>query len=112
MAAAAVQNFGKEELFVSRATIQLQLPQGGAQAPIFEWRTQVVTATPTPDPAQEEACISSSQKTAEAATPKSNYYTPPRILGTEAKHKNLPQTMGNFFEAERHASAWNRVTMK
>ncbi|XP_016961833.1 uncharacterized protein LOC108032513 [Drosophila biarmipes] len=111
--AAAVQNFGKEELFVSRATIQLQLPQGGANSPIFEWRTQVVTASPsTATSAPEEECIIRSQKTAEAATPKSNYYTPPPILGTEAKPKNLPQTMGNFFEAERYASAWNRVTKK
>ncbi|EDX04390.1 uncharacterized protein LOC6731665 [Drosophila simulans] len=109
MAAAAVQSFGQEELFVSRATIQLQLPQGGASSPIFEWRTQVATPTPAADPAHEEKCIRGHQST-EAATPKSNIYTPPRILGTEAKRKNLPQTLSNFFEAERYSSAWNRVT--
>ncbi|XP_039479078.1 uncharacterized protein LOC120443804 [Drosophila santomea] len=112
MAAAVVQSFGgQEKLFVSRATIQLQLPQGGASSPIFEWRTEVATPTPAPVPvpAHEEKCISGKQST-EAATPKSNYYTPPRILGTEAKRKNLPQTLSNFFEAERHSSAWNRVT--
>ncbi|XP_017075257.2 uncharacterized protein LOC108110656 [Drosophila eugracilis] len=107
MAAAVIQNFGQEELYVSRATIQLQLPQGGANSTIFEWRTQVVT--PTPIPAHEEECISDRQTT-KTATPKSNYYTPPRILGTEAKPKNLQQTIGNFFEAERYSSAWNRVT--
>ncbi|XP_052851800.1 uncharacterized protein LOC128261902 [Drosophila gunungcola] len=108
MAAAVIPNFAQEELFVSRATIRLQLPQGGAQLPtVFEWRTQVVT--PTPVAAPEEECISG-HRTTESATPKSNYYTPPRILGTEAKRKNLPQTLCNFFEAERHASAWNRVT--
>ncbi|EDV58397.2 uncharacterized protein LOC6541035 [Drosophila erecta] len=115
MAAAVAQRYGQEELFVSRATIQLQLPQGGASAPVFEWRTEVTTPTPTPTPAavpvpaHEEKCISGRQSTV-AATPKSNYYTPPRILGTEAKRKNLPQTLGNFFEAERYSSAWNRVT--
>ncbi|XP_016976857.1 uncharacterized protein LOC108042884 [Drosophila rhopaloa] len=113
MAAAVLPNCAQEELFVSRATIKLQLPQGGADSPVFEWRTQVVTPTPTPTPtpvpAPEEECIKG-KKTGESATPKSNYYTPPRILGTEAKRKNLPQTMGNFFEAERYSSAWNRVT--
>nr|XP_017013687.2 uncharacterized protein LOC108068554 [Drosophila takahashii] len=110
MAAAVVQNFAQEELFVSRATIQLQLPPGGASSPpVFEWRTQVVTPTPTPVPAQEEECISSRHKTKEAATPKKNYYE--RALGSDPKgKKNLLQTMGNFFEAERHASASNRVT--
>ncbi|XP_017060917.1 uncharacterized protein LOC108101186 [Drosophila ficusphila] len=111
MAAAVIPKFGQEELFVSRATIQLQLPQGGAVSnPIFEWRTQVVTP-PAVVAAPEEQCIKGRhQQTTEAATPLSNYYTPPRILGTEAKRKNLPQTMSNFFEAERYSSAWNRVT--
>ncbi|XP_043662152.1 uncharacterized protein LOC122626089 [Drosophila teissieri] len=111
MAAAVVQSLaGQENLFVSRATIQLQLPQGSPpSSPIFEWRTEVATPTPAPVPAHEEKCISGKQST-EAATPKNNYYTPPRILGTEAKRKNLPQTLSNFFEAERYSSAWNRVT--
>ncbi|KAH8274908.1 hypothetical protein KR018_000263 [Drosophila ironensis] len=111
MAAAVSQSFGlQEEVFVSRATIQLQMPP---RARIYEWHTQVVGApasTPTTTSPETECVRERAPGATETATPKGNYYTPPRILGTEAKAKNLPQTLGNFFEAERYASAWNRVT--
>ncbi|XP_017025937.1 uncharacterized protein [Drosophila kikkawai] len=105
MAAAVAHS--QEELFVSRATIQLQFqPSVEASPRIYEWRTQVLT----PKPAPEEDLVSVKQHTTEAATPRGSYYTPPQIFGTEAKRKNLPQTLSNFFEAERHSSAWTRVT--
>ncbi|XP_020800500.1 uncharacterized protein LOC110177876 [Drosophila serrata] len=105
MAAAVAHS--QEELFVSRASIQLQFqPAGEAPSRLYEWRTQVLT----PNPAPEEELVSIKQRSTEAATPRGSHYTPPQIFGTEAKRKNLPQTLSNFFEAERHSSAWNRVT--
>nr|XP_043068610.1 uncharacterized protein LOC108131213 [Drosophila bipectinata] len=99
MAAAVSQCLGQEEVFISRATIQLQPPPI-----VYEWHTLVLnTPTASPPPA-------SPPSSAVAATPKGNYYTPPRILGTEAQRKNLHQTLSNFYEVERYASAWNRVT--
>ncbi|EDV33047.1 uncharacterized protein Dana_GF22796 [Drosophila ananassae] len=107
MAAAVSQGLGQEEVFVSRAAIQLQLPPI-----VYEWHTLVVNtppASPPSAPAVGEFVRKEEQKEA-AAKPKGNYYTPPRILGTEAQRKNLHQTLGNFYEVERYASAWNRVT--
>ncbi|XP_017152395.1 uncharacterized protein LOC108162258 [Drosophila miranda] len=115
--------YGQEPLFVSRATIQLQLRSPAAPGPaapprIYEWHTQVATPptptaspSPTPEAAETAAkCIKQAESAAHAATPKR--YTPPRIMGTEAKRKNLPQTLGNFFEVERYESGWNRVTKR
>ncbi|XP_070133737.1 uncharacterized protein [Drosophila bipectinata] len=110
MAAAVSQCLGQEEVFISRATIQLQPPPI-----VYEWHTLVLntpTASPPPASPVGEFFRKEEQKpsSAVAATPKGNYYTPPRILGTEAQRKNLHQTLSNFYEVERYASAWNRVT--
>ncbi|BFF93880.1 uncharacterized protein DMAD_11636 [Drosophila madeirensis] len=114
----ASHGYGQEPLFVSRATIQLQLRSPAAPPRIYEWHTQVATpptptASPSPTPVAAETaakCIKQAGSAATAATPKR--YTPPRIMGTEAKPKNLPQTLGNFFEVERYESGWNRVTKR
>lgn len=107
------------ELYISRATIQLRRPLAEAPPRIYEWRTQVNPVAP-----QEQLIVASKQSKASttaaaagaaataalvaaAATP---IYTPPRIQGNEAQRKNLPQTLSNFYEAERYDSAWNRVT--
>lgn len=108
MAAAVAHSFNQEKLYVSRASIQLQLPPSEGIPRIYEWRTQVAPPNPAQEEEQQQVCIK--KQTTEAATPRGNYYTPPQIFGTEAKRKNLPQTLSNFFEAERHSSAWNRVT--
>lgn len=127
MATATVAANRSSELYISRATIQLRRPLAEAPPRIYEWRTQVnsFAAQPEPKREQEELIVSSKQNgsttaavaatvaataataAVAAATP---IYTPPRIQGNEAKRKNLPQTLGNFFEAERYDSAWNRVT--
>lgn len=123
MATATVAANRSSELYISRATIQLRRPLAEAPPRIYEWRTQVNSFAAQPEPKrerehQEELIVSSKQNgsttaaaaataAVAAATPK---YTPPRIQGNEAKRKNLPQTLGNFFEAERYDSAWNRVT--
>lgn len=130
MATATVVANRSTELYISRATIQLRRPLAVAPPRIYEWRTQVNSFAAQPEPKrereqQEELIVSSKQNgsttaavataaavavataTVAAATP---IYTPPRIQGNEAKRKNLPQTLGNFFEAERYDSAWNRVT--
>ncbi|XP_068140796.1 uncharacterized protein [Drosophila tropicalis] len=119
MAAAAIAPSQSQELFISRASIQLQLTPSAHQVhnrcqnQIYEWRTQVTTPSPVSnDLANESAvkCIKTAATSSSAATPK--YYTPPRIQGNEAKRRNLPQTLTNFFEVERHESAWNRVTKR
>lgn len=127
MATATIAANRSSELYISRATIQLRRPLAEAPPRIYEWRTQVnsFAAQPEPKREQEELIDSSKQNgsttaavaatvaataataAVAAATP---IYTPPRIQGNEAKRKNLPQTLGNFFEAERYDSAWNRVT--
>lgn len=127
MATATVAANRSSELYISRATIQLRRPLAEAPPRIYEWRTQVnsFAAQSEPKREQEELIVSSKQNgsttaavaatvaataataAVAAATP---IYTPPRIQGNEAKRKNLPQTLGNFFEAERYDSAWNRVT--
>lgn len=120
MATATVAASRSTELYISRATIQLRRPLAEAPPRIYEWRTQVNSFAAQPEPKrereqQEELIVSSKQNgsttaavaAVAAATPT---YTPPRIQGNEAKRKNLPQTLGNFFEAERYDSAWNRVT--
>lgn len=124
MATATVAANRSSELYISRATIQLRRPLAEAPPRIYEWRTQVNSFAAQPEQ-QEEHIVSSKQNgsttaavaatataapgtaAVAAATP---IYTPPRIQGNEAKRKNLPQTLGNFFEAERYDSAWNRVT--
>lgn len=109
MAAAVSQGLGQEEVFVSRAAIQLQLPPI-----VYEWHTLVVNtppdSPPSAPPAGEFVRKEEQKPSSAAATPKGNYYTPPRILGTEAQRKNLHQTLSNFYEVERYASALNRVT--
>lgn len=128
MATATIAANRSSELYISRATIQLRRPLAEAPPRIYEWRTQVNSFAAQPEPKreqQEELIVSSKQNgsttaavaatvaataataAVAAATP---IYTPPRIQGNEAKRKNLPQTLGNFFEAERYDSAWNRVT--
>ncbi|XP_034475294.1 uncharacterized protein LOC117782311 [Drosophila innubila] len=127
MAAATVASNRSPELYISRATIQLRLPQTVAPPRVYEWRTQVTTMPQADLQADRKElketaieCIKQNSSTtttapttasttakATGATP---IYTPPRIKGDEAKRKNLPQTLGNFFEAERFSSAWNRVT--
>ncbi|EDW63378.1 uncharacterized protein [Drosophila virilis] len=98
------------ELFISHATIQLRQPSSVAPPRVYEWRTQVTGQTQQAQEAPVER-IRQSGSTAATATAKATpTYTPPRIQGNEAKRKNLPQTLCNFFEAERHDSAWNRVT--
>ncbi|EDW13432.1 uncharacterized protein LOC6578068 [Drosophila mojavensis] len=105
------------KLYVSRATIQLRQPVAKAPPLTYEWRTQV-TGQAQEAPVE---CIKSSSTAAAAgaaatgvaaaaaaaATPT---YTPPRIQGNEAQRKQLPQTLSNFFAAERYDSAWNRLT--
>ncbi|ALC39079.1 CG13117 [Drosophila busckii] len=113
-ATAPVANNHSPKLFISRASIQLKHKPPTHQPPaplIYEWRTQVIKEA-------EEApveCIkqNGSNNAAAAAMPPTSppKFTAPRIEGNEAtKRKNLPQTLCNFFEAERHDSAWNRVT--
>ncbi|XP_030242377.1 uncharacterized protein LOC115563479 isoform X2 [Drosophila navojoa] len=97
-AATASATSAMPKLYVSRATIQLRLPAAKATPLTYEWRTQV-TGQAQEAPVE---CIKSS-----SATPT---YTPPRIQGNEAQRKQLPQTLSNFFEAERYDSAWNRLT--
>ncbi|XP_023164031.2 uncharacterized protein LOC111594796 [Drosophila hydei] len=116
--AAATATAAIPKLYVSRATIQLRQPAVEAPPLNYEWRTQVTGQAQEP-PVE---CIKSSQTNtaatgvaaaaaavavAAAATP---MYTPPRIQGNEAQRKQLPQTLCNFFEAERYDSAWNRLT--
>lgn len=113
-AATATATSAIPKLYVSRATIQLRQPAVKAPPLTYEWRTQV-TGQAQEAPVE---CIKSSATAAAgaaagvaaaaaAATPT---YKPPRIQGNEAQRKQLPQTLSNFFEAERYDSAWNRLT--
>ncbi|XP_030376637.1 uncharacterized protein LOC115625649 [Scaptodrosophila lebanonensis] len=102
-----------QEVFISTASIQLAPPQlqEGQQSPIYEWHTQVTAPTsPTGDSTTEAITRRITQTNNSQSPSPKYYYTPPPISGKEAERKYLPQTLGNFFEAERYASAWNRTT--